>query len=100
MTIETPEGLKRAPVKLVGEDGNAWAIMGRVTDALRRAGNEKAIIEKYREQAMSGDYDNLLAVTLAYVEDVGEEAECINCGDAATEENGTYCYDCWWGEDE
>ncbi len=60
-----PEGAK-AVVKLVGEDGNAFAILGRVSKALRRAGMpEKA--EEYLARATAGDYDHLLAVTLEYV---------------------------------
>jgi len=60
-----PEGAKVA-VKLVGEDGNAFAILGRVSKALRRAGMpEKA--EEYLARATEGDYDHLLAVTPEYV---------------------------------
>ena len=55
-------------VKLVGEDGNAFAIMGRVTKALRRAGADKEYLDKYQKEATSGDYDHLLQVTMEYVE--------------------------------
>jgi hypothetical protein len=55
-------------VKLVGEDGNAFAIMGRVTQAMKRAGLSKADIDAYRDEAMSGDYDHLLKTTIEYVE--------------------------------
>lgn len=54
-------------VKLVGEDGNAFAIMGKVIKALRRGGHAD-LIEEYQKEAMSGDYDNLLATTMEYVE--------------------------------
>ena len=54
-------------VKLVGEDGNAFAIMGKVRRALKQAGqNEKA--EQYTKEATSGDYDHLLRVTMDYVD--------------------------------
>lgn len=66
--ITVPEDLVRTEVSLVGEDGNAWAIMGRVAAALDSAGNSKEVVESYREQAMSGDYDHLLAVTLQFVD--------------------------------
>jgi hypothetical protein len=60
-----PEGAK-VSVKLVGEDGNAFSILGRVSRALRRAGMpEKA--EEYLARATAGDYDHLLAVTLEYM---------------------------------
>lgn len=74
MTIATPDDLIRPNVALVGEDGNAFAIMGRVQKALQRAGNSKEVVDSYISQAQSGDYDHLLAVTLAYVNE-GDEDE-------------------------
>ena len=68
MEITVPEGIIRPEVELVGEDGNAFAIMGRVQKALKRAGNDSEVVDSYLKQAMSGDYDHLLAVTLAFVE--------------------------------
>lgn len=55
-------------VKLVGEDGNAFAIMGRVKQALKRAGADKEYIDEYLRNATSGDYDNLLVVSMGYVD--------------------------------
>jgi len=55
-------------VQLVGEDGNAFSIMARVGMALRKAGADKEYIDQYQQEAMSGDYDNLLAVTMQYVD--------------------------------
>jgi len=57
-------------VKLIGEDGNAFSIMGRVKKALRQAGADQEYIDKYLGEATSGDYDHLLAVSMKYV-DVG-----------------------------
>ena len=54
-------------VKLVGEDGNAFFIMGRVTQALRKARVSNEEIKLYRNECMSGDYDNLLATTMRWV---------------------------------
>ena len=54
-------------VQLTGEDGNAFAIMGTVTKALRRAKVSADEIAEYRAQSMSGDYDNLLQVAMAWV---------------------------------
>ncbi len=54
-------------VTLVGEDGNAFAILGRVKRALQRAGHSD-LAEAYMKEATSGDYDHLLAVTMDYVE--------------------------------
>jgi hypothetical protein len=53
-------------VKLVGEDGNAFAIIGRVSRALRGAGHGDAVKE-YTDAATSGDYNNLLRVTMETV---------------------------------
>lgn len=54
-------------VELVGHDGNAFAIMGRVTKALADAGVAKAERTKFQEECMSGDYDHLLQTCLKWV---------------------------------
>lgn len=54
-------------VELVGQDGNASAIMGRVTAAMKDAGVAREDQDAYRKAAMGGDYDNLLRVTLETV---------------------------------
>jgi len=55
-------------VELIGQDGNAFAIMGKVAGAMRKAGASKEEIKKYQTEAMSGDYDNLLRITMNYVD--------------------------------
>lgn len=54
-------------VKLTGRDGNAFAIIGAVTRALRKANVEQSDIDAYTKEAMSGDYDHLLRVTMQTV---------------------------------
>ncbi len=54
-------------VRLVGEDGNAFAIMGRVMSALKDAGVSKEEIDQYYTESTSGDYDNLLRTAMAWV---------------------------------
>jgi hypothetical protein len=54
-------------VKLVGNDGNAFAIMGAVTKALRKAGATQDEIQEYMTESMSGDYDNLLRTAMKWV---------------------------------
>ena len=54
-------------VKLVGEDGNAFAILGRVMKAMKVAGLPKEVIDEYYKEATSGDYDHLLQTTLRWV---------------------------------
>lgn len=63
-------------VKLVGEDGNALAVVGRVREALRRAGVPREEVSLFTEEATSGDYNHLLQTVLRWVsEDTGEGAE-------------------------
>lgn len=54
-------------VRLVGEDGNAVAIMGRVSNAMRKAGVSQEEINAYLDESMSGDYDNLLRTAVKWV---------------------------------
>jgi hypothetical protein len=54
-------------VQLSGSDGNAYAIMGAVSTALRRAGVPAEEIAKYKTESMSGDYDNLLVTAMQWV---------------------------------
>jgi hypothetical protein len=51
-----------------GADGNAFAIMGRVSAALKKAGASKEEISQYTMDSMSGDYDNLLAAADRWVD--------------------------------
>ncbi len=60
---------------LVGVDGNAFSVMGYTSKALRRT-NHSDLIAQMHEEAMSGDYDNLLCVCMKYIDIAnGEEAE-------------------------
>ena len=55
-------------VQLVGEDGNALFILGKVRAALQKAGVSKVDIEEYTEEATAGDYNDLLMTTMEWVE--------------------------------
>lgn len=55
-------------VQLTGNDGNAFAIMGSVKSALKKAGATQEEISQYMNESMSGDYDNLLRVACQWVE--------------------------------
>lgn len=57
----------KVEVRLSGEDGNAFFIIGRTSAALRRAGVSQEEITAYREEAESGDYDNVLQTTMRWV---------------------------------
>ena len=53
-------------VQLTGKDGNAFAILGTVQQALRAAGHADDIAEFFAE-ATSGDYDHLLQTCMRWV---------------------------------
>ena len=55
-------------VKLTESDGNAFSVIGKTMKALRGEGYSAEQIEQYRKEATSGDYDNLLRVTMKWVE--------------------------------
>jgi hypothetical protein len=54
--------------KLVGMDGNAYAIMGRFQRYARRADVDPIVIKAVLEDARSGDYDHLLQVFIPWEE--------------------------------
>lgn len=64
MDIKHPE----VTVRLTGHDGNAFAIMGDVVVALRRAGVPEQDVSEYTTEATSGDYNHLLQTTMRWVE--------------------------------
>ena len=53
-------------VKLIGRDGNAFAILGAVKKALVRAGHQE-LANDFIKEATSGDYNHLLATAMEYV---------------------------------
>jgi exosome complex RNA-binding protein Rrp42 (RNase PH superfamily) len=54
-------------VKLVGNDGNAFSIMGAVMSALKKAGVPQEEIDEYYAESTSGDYDHLLQTAVRWV---------------------------------
>lgn len=54
-------------VNLIGQNGNAFVILGLVSKALRRAGASPAEIEEFQKEAMASDYDHLLRTAMAWV---------------------------------
>jgi hypothetical protein len=80
-------------VQLVGEDGNAFAILGRVTGAMRRAGLAETERNAFTKEATSGDYDNLLRTVLAWVSVDG-------LGDESDDESDDYYNDSDYDDDE
>jgi hypothetical protein len=59
---------KDVNVTLVGETGNAFMIIGRVRRALKSAGVSEEELNEFTNEAMSGDYDNLLQTAMKWVD--------------------------------
>jgi hypothetical protein len=55
-------------VKLTGRDGNAFAIMGRVSAALRKAKVSHEEIKQFTDECTSGDYNHLLQTCMKWVD--------------------------------
>ncbi len=55
-------------VLLSGRDGNAGVIIGSVVKALQRAKVPPAEVSEFRDEAMSGDYDNVIQTAMRWVD--------------------------------
>jgi hypothetical protein len=55
-------------VRLTGEDGNAFNIIGKVHEALKKNKVLKEDRNLFLKEAMSGDYNNLLQVCMRWVQ--------------------------------
>jgi len=64
MTVKYP----KVCVQLTGRDGNAFAILGAVTKAMREAGVDKDERDEFIAEATAGDYDHLLATAMNWVD--------------------------------
>lgn len=58
---------KNITVQLTGQDGNAFAIMAKVSGALRKESVPESEVEEYLAESMEGDYDNLLRTAMSWV---------------------------------
>jgi hypothetical protein len=54
-------------VKLIGNDGNAFAILGAVQKALKMNKVPKVEVDQFFSDATSGDYDHLLSTINEWV---------------------------------
>lgn len=61
------EKVDKPTVKLIGTDGNAFAILGKVRRVLEQNGYSEEQLEEFVLQATSGDYSNLLGVCTQWV---------------------------------
>lgn len=53
--------------RLVGQNGNAFVLLGIVSNALRKGKVPQSEVEAFQKEAMSGDYDNLLVTCMKWV---------------------------------
>ena len=87
------------PLKLVGEDGNAFSILGRAQKALQGAGLDD-LVPTYMEEATAGDYNHLLQTTMEWFDvdggsnDEFEETNLEECLCCNTYTDDVYCTDC------
>lgn len=80
-------------MQMVGQDGNAFAILGRFTAAARKAGWTPDEIKEVTNEATKGDYSHLLCTIMDNVEEPESEddeddehynpnlPECDDCGE-------------------
>ena len=55
---------KLPKLELVGEDGNAFYIIGKAVKVAKKAGWDEERIKKFQEDCFSGDYDNVLQLCM------------------------------------
>lgn len=58
----------RPRVRLIGVDGNAFAVLGGVLRVLREAGWTKEEREAFQAEATSRDYNHLLATVMKHLD--------------------------------
>jgi len=76
---------------LVGQDGNAFFLMGYTSNAMKQEGFSKAEIDAVMKRAQSSDYPNLLCVLDEAIQNCNERA-----GDSADdyEDEDDWCNEC------
>ena len=69
VTLRENEGPKYPDieVQLTGNDGNAFAILGAVSKAMRRAKVDSKDIDAFMDEATKGDYNHLLQTAMKWV---------------------------------
>lgn len=58
--------MSKPTIKLVGNDGNAFAILGNCKRAAQKAGWTTEQIKEFMDKAKSGDYNHLLCTCMEY----------------------------------
>ncbi len=96
MTVKYPQ----ASIRLIGEDGNAFSILARTMQALRRAGVTSDEVTAYHTEATADDYGHLLRTTMRWVtcdaeNETETDADCVECGCTTDIYADGMCEDCW-----
>lgn len=52
--------MDKPKLKIIGTDGNSFALLGKARRAAREAGWDRQQIDDVMEEAMNGDYNHLL----------------------------------------
>lgn len=65
------------PVKfaLIGCDSNAYSVLGGVAKAMRRAGVKREVIDAYKAESTSGDYNHLISTAMDWIEEDSTDEE-------------------------
>lgn len=63
---------------LAGVDGNAFSVMGYVTDCMEKVGFTKKEQSAYTKEAMSSSYDNLLVISMEMIMECNDRLEFFN----------------------
>jgi len=59
---------RKPTVRLTGTSDNAFSVLGIVKKALKIAGADDEYIQKFHDEATSGDYNKLLCTAMTYVD--------------------------------
>jgi len=81
-------------VELIGQDGNAFFILGKVSKALRAGGVSPEEVKTFMDTATSGDYNHLLATVMEWVEITGEDRYSDDDDEDEDDEDDDICPDC------
>lgn len=60
--------MEKIKVKIIGTDGNVFALIGKVSGALKRAGQKKEAQEFTDKAFNAGSYDDVLILIEEYVD--------------------------------
>lgn len=74
--------MSKPSVKLIGQDGNVFAIIARCREAAREHNMPKETLAEFMAEVTSGDYNHALQTVMKYFNVEGEESEdnCDYCG--------------------